>query len=775
MSQFDKSITINTDNQNDNKYIFINLEQSTKPINILSLNLNQTDIYANTNADWGVLCGRVLSNNLIPVQNAKISIFIPLSTEDSSNPEITSIYPFTKVTDKDSNGKQYNLLPRVSLFNQLTSTFQPNQAFGTFPIKPEIVTNSTLLYVYKTYYKYTTVTNATGDYLIYGVPIGNQTVHLSCDITDIGRTYSMTPQSMVTNLGYSTNLFTNNLATIKPQIDLNDLPQIQLINTSVNIIPFWGDSSNFEIGITRQDFKIRASISTSFTIFGTSIIMGRYGAIGDPDASSNPAATDDGFYKTSHAAGVTTSWNSLDIRTYQNASPIIRLFSYSPSVPISTITGSTTDLNFDTDIYEVSPSTYFSYFNGTGDFVLQVPCNRNKISYDIYGNQIPVEDNSPNGVFQNFYGMMLMSYPNMTFDGSFNNRFAHSDTPLSAVGILKFPTSTDLQYEGNYKGGGIVTNSDNNPWRKEYFAFEAGKYYSIAQFLPTRALGDYDSIDYNSGDGLVKLPGAINNLGLFNGSSYRVGGTDINMGGAYMVVGGYSQTIQTDLDNQNYIITASGVTSGSTFQYDFPYNWTGNFTTQYSQVIPNFMFGAQWINLCAIFPRYIFAQSSAASNRSYDVADMMFANFLTNPNDSSLDVYDNGGWFTLPSTMNPTQTNNQQIFGGVYGSVGIISGKAWSTNFIEIPSTEIFKLYTLPTYNSPNIKGINVQLINEIIPINLDSSPYMYRPPTGTTSDYRGYNATSYDINYNGLKNGYLFRGNYGNDCIAELYNLNLL
>ena len=56
----------------------------------------------------------------------------------------------------------------------------------SFPIKEEIVTNPIFLDVYKKYYKYTALTNNSGDYMIFGVPIGTQTVHMSVDITDIG-------------------------------------------------------------------------------------------------------------------------------------------------------------------------------------------------------------------------------------------------------------------------------------------------------------------------------------------------------------------------------------------------------------------------------------------------------------------------------------------------------------------------------------------------------------------------------------------------------------
>jgi hypothetical protein len=160
------------------------------------MELGVNDVYQNFNEDYGVLVGRVLANGGVGIPNAKISVFIPLDSTDANIGEIASIYPYTQPTDKNSDGKRYNLLPRVSQIDPNTGVSSPKQPFGSFPIKPELVTNSEFLDVYKKYYKYTALTNKAGDYMIFGVHVGTQTIHLSVDITDIGQ-YSMTPAAMV--------------------------------------------------------------------------------------------------------------------------------------------------------------------------------------------------------------------------------------------------------------------------------------------------------------------------------------------------------------------------------------------------------------------------------------------------------------------------------------------------------------------------------------------------------------------------------------------------
>ena len=130
-----QKVILNDNNVDQDKYIFVKLEQDIKTLEILSLQIDQKDIYQSFNADYGVIIGRVTSNNGIGVPNAKISIFIPLSDIDALNPDITSIYPYTSPTDKNTEGKRYNLLPRVASYNHETGTYKPKQPFGSFPIK----------------------------------------------------------------------------------------------------------------------------------------------------------------------------------------------------------------------------------------------------------------------------------------------------------------------------------------------------------------------------------------------------------------------------------------------------------------------------------------------------------------------------------------------------------------------------------------------------------------------------------------------------------------
>jgi hypothetical protein len=175
------NIRIRTTPNGGDKYIGLKLEQDFDFIEILSLNISQDKAYENFCSDYGVLVGRVVVNNGFGVPNAKVSIFIPITDEDKLKPEVLGLYPYESVTDTNGEGVVYNLLPKENQTGDPCYT-----PVGTFPSKNEILDNPEILDIYKKYYKYTAVTNYAGDYMIFGIPVGNHIIHIDVDISDIG-------------------------------------------------------------------------------------------------------------------------------------------------------------------------------------------------------------------------------------------------------------------------------------------------------------------------------------------------------------------------------------------------------------------------------------------------------------------------------------------------------------------------------------------------------------------------------------------------------------
>lgn len=236
-------------------HLKLSLNQNFESIEILSLKVDMEDIYPLISADYGCVVGRITTNNGFGISNVKISIFIPTVETDSN---LKSIYPYVNPFTK--NGKtRYNLLP-----NTQQSEF--HTPVGTFVSKNTLLDNPTELNIFEKYYTYTTTTNESGDFLLMGVPVGLQQLHLDCDLSDIGY-FSVRPYDMIA-AGYSEKLFVNHVK-YKGGENLDNLAQIITLNTTVNVLPFWGDDSINEVGFTKFQYDIPYSITPHAIVFGS--------------------------------------------------------------------------------------------------------------------------------------------------------------------------------------------------------------------------------------------------------------------------------------------------------------------------------------------------------------------------------------------------------------------------------------------------------------------------------------------------------------------------
>jgi hypothetical protein len=266
-----KSYRIRTEIGQD-KYVNVKLEQDFEQLEILSLKINESDIYTRVCSDYGVIVGRVLVNGGFGVPNAKVSVFIPLSDEDELNPLISELYPYKNLTDLNEDGYRYNLLPK-------DPSYTTHAATGTFPTRDEVLLEQSYIEVYDKYYKFTVKTNESGDYMIFGVPTGTQTIVMDVDLSDIG-CFSLTPQDLIDSGVANPSQVNGN--TFKTSTNLNELPQIKTLNTITEIAPFWGDADICQFGINRLDFDLTAE--ANIKIEPTAIFMGSIITTADDDA-----------------------------------------------------------------------------------------------------------------------------------------------------------------------------------------------------------------------------------------------------------------------------------------------------------------------------------------------------------------------------------------------------------------------------------------------------------------------------------------------------------
>ena len=241
--------------------INVTVEQDFDFLEILSLKLRQEDVYSRFCADYGVVVGRVVANSGFGIPNATVSIFVPIDEIDLQDPVISTLYPYKSVTDKNEDGYRYNLLPYEKQYSGHAPT-------GTFPSRSDVMTRSEVLEIYEKYYRYTVKTNESGDFMITGVPLGNQKLVLDLDLSNMG-CFSLRPQDFIRmNMGVKEQFDGSNF---KSSNNIDELPQIINQIKDIDVASFWGQEDLCNIGITRTDFDLR---TLGIEIQPTAVFMG---------------------------------------------------------------------------------------------------------------------------------------------------------------------------------------------------------------------------------------------------------------------------------------------------------------------------------------------------------------------------------------------------------------------------------------------------------------------------------------------------------------------
>lgn len=260
MGRENKSYRIRTNVSSDNVVNF-SIDNTIDTFEILSLKIDQKNTYRLMGSNTGVIVGRVLANGGFGVPNVKVSVFIEY--EDTDNIAQRILYHYTSTKDVDNDGVRYNLLP-----NEIDD--ECHQNIGTFPSKRVLLDNDNWIEIFDKYYKFTTRTNDAGDYMIYGVPTGNQTVHMDVDLSDIG-ILSQRPRDLIYK-GYNANMF-ENMTKFKVDTNIDSLAQVITQDQAIYVYPFWGDTTDSELNasITRCDLNINYKFEPTCIFMGSVI------------------------------------------------------------------------------------------------------------------------------------------------------------------------------------------------------------------------------------------------------------------------------------------------------------------------------------------------------------------------------------------------------------------------------------------------------------------------------------------------------------------------
>ena len=264
------TVGLQSKDRNKSTCLNIPLQQSYDTLEILSIKINQENAYKYHTSNYGVIVGRVLANGGFGIPNAKIAVFIPAAEDDEAR--LKELYAYTSTSATDKDGVRYNVLP-----DSVDSAC--HQDVGTFPNKRLVLDNDIVIEVFDKYWKYTTTTNQSGDYMLFGVPTGQQTVHVDVDLSDCG-ILSQRPRDFI-GQGYNLRQF-ESPNKFKSSTDLGSLSQIYSQDQGVFVYPYWGETeeSGETIGITRCDINISHKFQPTCVFIGSAITDKGSNAIG---------------------------------------------------------------------------------------------------------------------------------------------------------------------------------------------------------------------------------------------------------------------------------------------------------------------------------------------------------------------------------------------------------------------------------------------------------------------------------------------------------------
>ena len=427
MSDNNKSYRIRA-NVGGDKVLNVNLNQDFNVLEVLSLKIDTDNLYRFHTSDYGCIAGRVLANGNFGIPNAKISIFIAVDNEDSEDDIISYLYPYKATSSKNANKIRYNLLPE----DQLSDC---HRNVGTFPSKRTVLDDNHVLEIYDKYYKYTTRSNESGDYMIFGVPTGDQTIHVDIDLSDIG-SLSQRPRDMVYK-GYNITQFENG-NMFKKSNNLDTLAQIITQNQNVYVYPFWGEDSEGEIAITRRDIEIQYEFTPTCVFIGSLI-------------------TDEPSNGISKRCIPSERMGKMDRLTTGNGT--IEMIRKTPNggVEETIIQGNT-------------------LIDGNGTWCYQIPMNLDYVKTDEYGNTVPTDDPTK-GVATRACVRFRFSLTEFENEGGYSH--------VSKVLVPHNPKYYNNKERGENKDGAILdyvfgTNTDDASFKNLF----SNNVYTVKSFIP---------------------------------------------------------------------------------------------------------------------------------------------------------------------------------------------------------------------------------------------------------------------------------------------------
>lgn len=443
--------------------IHVPLNQSYNMFEILSLKLDQTNAYKTYESDYGVIVGRVTANGGFGVPNAKVSVFINVSDDETLKNRF--LYNYSSTFDTDDNGVRYNVLPDFV-------DDACHQDVGTFPNKRLVLDNDDIIEVFDKYWKYTTTTNHAGDYMLFGIPTGSQQLHVDVDLSDCG-ILSQRPRDLI-GKGYDINLF-ESPNKFKSSTNLNSLAQIISQDKGVYVYPYWGDVSDGDdkFSITRCDINLEYKFE-SYAVFIGSIVTDK----GSNAIGKNCTSTEQNGKMSDLIAG-------------EGSIEMIR----------KTIDGKV----------EEFPIMGNRLIDGDGVWCYQIPMNLDYVTTDEFGNLVPT-DNIDKGIATRTRVRFRISLDENPNDATARKRAKYL--------VPNNPRMSDGEFNEDYEFGSSTRE-------ESYCDMFWNKVYTVKNYIPKLQKNNSETNRKHTGIKLINHygdnnPMPYNSLTIKLGFTYRI-------------------------------------------------------------------------------------------------------------------------------------------------------------------------------------------------------------------------------------------------------------
>lgn len=220
--------------------------ETLNTLNIYNLPINEITTFTN---DTGVLFGKIEAIQvLLDDEGNKIRIPLNKVTVGIFNP--SDEIPSVGSVDENGNRIRLNLYENLETINDVNN-LQSYASFQSYLTdvqnSPTDLQNSFI----PAKYKYTTITNEEGEFILHNIPIGQQTLMVEVDLLKQG----LDPEEVALNFFPYSVLDDPNVSEI-PHLYFNQFP--------INIVPSWGE---FQTGYTQINLAIVLDLRKWITFF----------------------------------------------------------------------------------------------------------------------------------------------------------------------------------------------------------------------------------------------------------------------------------------------------------------------------------------------------------------------------------------------------------------------------------------------------------------------------------------------------------------------------